>query len=667
MNEFYAFEKFPPSSGDVDFCKVFAVDVLEKETRELCENATKSRKEVTASLKLNDAKLTAKATQAYFEQGWSLLRSIEETNSAYRIPMNKTLKFRWKSSLAEIGKRQYEGSVLIFDLIQVLVTRGIAYTNFAASLITRDQYKPAGTALRVAAGIFDAAANTLIPRWNNLKISELPPECNKMLCSALKEFTMAQAQQATILMAIETGKTKMLPMLLLGLADRFERVSKSVSKVSGVDSAFVSYVKNMPFMMRALAHEKIALPCWDQGTYGKAIKLLSTAKTLLKSCDDRGANWVEMNTRIENTLVGWNKENNTIFFDVPPDSVDLPRAIEMLKPIPFTLPKPTIQSFKPIEVKKKEEVAVPTPPLDDTTTTTTTTSKVDEEEEKKDEKEEEEEEEEKKKEKDKEEKKEDEDTTTTTKPIDNLYNHDFTDADFMSNLPTTSVSKPTPSPSISFRWQFEDGRAGSGKWKDYNRDDARQLNVAMQSGNNNVMIRNRFGTYDITLPSRPDQMGTQRNRRSGARRRVRCLSEQNQRRQDEDRTRVSVVAPPSAPRIRDDHRRSSPRQQYHQDDNTVLIDVSVGRGMFPGQTVRISYAGMPFDVKVPVGAYPGSTFQVRVPKPKPSSSRSQPRQQSSYPGLEMLIGMGFDRQSAIRALESSNGDVQQAAIMLSSS
>ena len=82
--------------------------------------------------------------------------------------------------------------------------------------------------------------------------------------------------------------------------------------------------------------------------------------------------------------------------------------------------------------------------------------------------------------------------------------------------------------------------------------------------------------------------------------------------------------------------------------------------MWPGQTVRIQVAGMPFDVKIPQGSYPGSTFQVRVPKRRSSPSRQRP------PGLDLLTGMGFPEDKAIQALQSSNGDVQQAAIMLSS-
>ena len=63
---------------------------------------------------------------------------------------------------------------------------------------------------------------------------------------------------------------------------------------------------------------------------------------------------------------------------------------------------------------------------------------------------------------------------------------------------------------------------------------------------------------------------------------------------------------------------------------------------------------------VPQGSYPGSTFQVRVPKRRSSPSRQRP------PGLDLLTGMGFPEDKARRALQSSNGDVQQAAIMLSS-
>lgn len=541
MEKFHKFENVARSMYAVDYTKVFAVDVLEKSTRELCENATNSRKSMTTALESGDPKSITKATNEYFGLGWSVLRSIEDINSSYRVPMKSSLKYGWTSSVAENSKRTYEGSVLIYDLIQTLVSRGVAYNNFAVSLLSSEKYKPAGTALRVAAGIFDVAAKTLIPKWKNLRTAAFPPECDANLCLALKEFAMAQAQQATILMAVASGKTKMVPVLLLGLGDRFERVSRLVSGMSSVETAFKSHVSDMRHLMRATAHEKIANACWDAASYGKAIKILTMAKKMLSSCDDRDSTWVEMNKRIENTLTTWNKENETIFFDVPPDRVDLPKSVELLQPLPFSLPEPSILSFKQIEVveKKKDEVPAPPAPV--------VMSKVEEEEEEK--KEEEEKEEEKKEEETK--------PTSTTKPQNNLYSQDFTDADFGSSsypkIPTTTTTtKKEP-----LRWQFEDGRAGSEKWKDYNADDAKQLDKAMQSGKRNVTIRNRFGTYNITLPSRPSEMGSQINRRSGGTRRVRCVvpGQQQQRhrqhrRQDEDRTRVSVVPAPSGRDVR---------------------------------------------------------------------------------------------------------------------
>ena len=499
---------------------------------------------MTTALESGEPKIITKATNEYFGHGWSVLRSIEDINSSYRVPMKNSLKFGWTSSFAENSKRTYEGSVLIFDLIQTLVSRGVAYNNFAVSLLSNEKYKPAGTAFRVAAGIFDVAAKTLIPKWKNLRTAAFPPECDANLCSALKEFTMAQAQQATILMAVASGKTKMVPMLLLGLGDRFERVSRIVSGMSSVETAFKSHVSNMRHLVRVTAHEKIANAYWDAASYGKAIKILTMAKKMLSSCDDRDSTWVELNKRVENTLTTWNKENETIFFDVPPDRVDLPKSVELLKPIAFSLPEPSIRSFKQIEVveKKKDEVPAPPAPV--------VMSKVEEEEE-----------EEKKEEEEKEEEKKEEETkpTSTTKPQNNLYSQDFTDADFGSSsypkIPTTTTTTTKKEP---LRWQFEDGRAGSEKWKDYNADDAKQLDKAMQSGKRNVTIRNRFGTYNITLPSRPSEMGSQINRRSGGTRRVRCLvsgqQQQQQhrqhKRQDEDRTRVSIVPAPSGRDVR---------------------------------------------------------------------------------------------------------------------
>lgn len=250
----YTFRNFPAQTNDVDFSKVFAVDLLEDETQKLCSDATNSRDAMTQALKSGEPKLIAKLTDAYFKHGWSVLRSIEEIKSAYRVSMQGGLSFKWTSSIADLGSKQHEGHVLIYDLIQTLVTRGMAYTNFAASLIESGSYKPAGTALRVAAGIFEAAANKLVPKWKNLKNNDVPPESHSEVCSMLKDFTMAVAQQATILLAIEAGKTKMVPGLLIGLGDRFERVSK----IAGMFFFFFLYIhlfcfspQNSPFLKQA--------------------------------------------------------------------------------------------------------------------------------------------------------------------------------------------------------------------------------------------------------------------------------------------------------------------------------------------------------------------------------------------------------------------------------
>ena len=50
MEKFHKFENVARSMCPVDYTKVFAVDVLEKSTRELCENATNSRKLMTTAL-----------------------------------------------------------------------------------------------------------------------------------------------------------------------------------------------------------------------------------------------------------------------------------------------------------------------------------------------------------------------------------------------------------------------------------------------------------------------------------------------------------------------------------------------------------------------------------------------------------------------------------------
>ena len=66
-------------------------------------------------------------------------------------------------------------------------------------------------------------------------------------------------------------------------------------------------------------------------------------------------------------------------------------------------------------------------------------------------------------------------------------------------------------------WQFEDGKPGSGQWKNYIRTDATKLSAARSQGLHTCRLTNKWGTYAVTMSF----VGTQRNMRSNASRRVR--------------------------------------------------------------------------------------------------------------------------------------------------
>lgn len=74
-------------------------------------------------------------------------------------------------------------------------------------------------------------------------------------------------------------------------------------------------------------------------------------------------------------------------------------------------------------------------------------------------------------------------------------------------------------------WYFEDGRAGSGQWKQYSPGDSAVLragsNAAGAGGPNTITLSNRWGTYTVTLNA-TQTGGKQVNSMTGGTRRVIC-------------------------------------------------------------------------------------------------------------------------------------------------
>jgi hypothetical protein len=52
---------------------------------------------------------------------------------------------------------------------------------------------------------------------------------------------------------------------------------------------------------------------------------------------------------------------------------------------------------------------------------------------------------------------------------------------------------------IEYKWQFEDGQAKSGEWRDYTSQDSVSLEKAFAAKSPTTQITNRWGTYDITF------------------------------------------------------------------------------------------------------------------------------------------------------------------------
>jgi len=69
-------------------------------------------------------------------------------------------------------------------------------------------------------------------------------------------------------------------------------------------------------------------------------------------------------------------------------------------------------------------------------------------------------------------------------------------------------------------WQFEDGAAGSGNFKNYAPKDNAALHAAVAAGKRVFTINNNWGTYEVTFFSKKN--GSQKNVKTGAKRSIRC-------------------------------------------------------------------------------------------------------------------------------------------------
>ena len=67
------------------------------------------------------------------------------------------------------------------------------------------------------------------------------------------------------------------------------------------------------------------------------------------------------------------------------------------------------------------------------------------------------------------------------------------------------------------KWFFEDDT----KWAEYSKRDSEKLSQALQKGETMVKLSNRYGDYEIKLPSNGEQFGSQTNTRTNKSRRVR--------------------------------------------------------------------------------------------------------------------------------------------------
>ena len=314
-----------PTTRALPFVGIYTSMTRLPETQVLLQQLTTSREVLRA--RSSDASLPAKELHkllaAHLVNLQTLLASLQsQREDTYNPPLSfraDLLDVQWTSCLAaDDDTTFYAANELTFELAEVVINDALAFATFGASLVRAggDVARPAGTAFRAAAGRLElclaaggiaesaacdgfggaadadaagGAASASLPRRLP------PPELLPGMLRAVLEIVMAQADQMTLMKAVETGKSpSVVSKLSEGVAARYATAAREIESAGTVhEDSPPGYVRpdlllrcrGLAAAYSAAAHIALARSLVEDVSIGRAIMSFRAALTALDSFD----------------------------------------------------------------------------------------------------------------------------------------------------------------------------------------------------------------------------------------------------------------------------------------------------------------------------------------------------------------------------------------------
>lgn len=352
-----------PSSKPMDFDKLF-IGNLSPDARDLLRLATSQRAKLEEALRDDDKnpRHVVGAVDSYLPSIWQVTASMKATKQE-AVKLKTKLETKWTSALVS-KKKEYVGTVFLFEVAFVLTLRGLMHRDAANLVLERkeDDFVACGKELRVGAGIFEFIEKDLLPRWTSTPETKPPPECVVQVHNALQKMFLADAQRVAIAKAMATkSNPSLLAKLMLGAADKYDSALQSLKNadketVDALNPALLEELAVSSAYLRAEASYCLAEASWQKSEYAAGLMYA------IDSCDrfDKikaskiysGAKFVQLLAEARKRAVDREKEYhhdcNNVYFIPAAKEITYPDGSFIITAIPYELPRSDILSFSEI-------------------------------------------------------------------------------------------------------------------------------------------------------------------------------------------------------------------------------------------------------------------------------------------------------------------------------
>ena len=220
------------------------------ETQVMLQQLSDAREVLRSRAASVEPKEVHKLLSAYLDLLNTCVSSLHHETVEIRI-RSDLFCVEWSSSLGAPGAPTYRADKLAYELAMVIVADALAFASFGEELVkgADDVAKVAATAFRAAAGRLEycAGASKAAERARGAFASDAmpPPELAPAVLRALVELFMAQAEQMTMIKAVETGKSgKIVSGLAQGVSVRYAKAASELESYAAAVAASQIAVDN---------------------------------------------------------------------------------------------------------------------------------------------------------------------------------------------------------------------------------------------------------------------------------------------------------------------------------------------------------------------------------------------------------------------------------------